>query len=943
MADTFRSDSRNEEGRRLVEPGWIDFAALTRRSGSEAGARALFEDLVRQLVAIEHPNVGNIEAAPGDWGIDAFVGRITGDVAVWQVKYFMGTLGSAQRRQITESLQRVLSMASEHGFAVVAWTLCLPVDLGPRDAQWWDQLGQRFGEVELTLWGKTQLERRLLTDEAEVVREYYFPTTRRLRPPSVDPVRVDLWRLPATSGDVVGRDRERETLVRAWEGGKTNLVSIVGWGGIGKSALLNVWLADMAARGFEGADNVWGWSFYRQSTAGQVGTPEQFIDSALEWLGSTPSPATSIWERIRELTARLQGHRTLLVLDGLEPLQVSPPSPNAGKVRDPALRMLLKNLTMLNPGLCVVTSRLPLADLLPLSRRTLEEINLEALSPEASVALLRGGGVTGDERTLRAIADATEGHALTLTLLASFIELAHGGDASRWQQTKVFDADERFGGRLERVMSDYDAWFEGTGEEQVLGLVSLFNRPAAQDQLAVLRSPPAVEGLNDLLVDLTDLDWALAIGRLRHTGLLSARSGGGVGDVDAHPIARDHYRRTMEARSQGAVTEGHRRLYEHLRSTAAELPKTLTEMLPLIGAIYHAGKANKGAEALRDVYWPRVAQGRHYLRDGLGAASANHEVLMSVLDQDHGTLSDEERGRVYCDMSIDMRMLGETKAAVELLVPGIGLASSCQDWRQVANSSRHLSQLYVALGDLTAALAAAESAIGFSEREPDRLESFACWAALGDIRHQRGDLAEAETCFRRARDRLSGAGDRGPLTGRVTVQIGLYREIDFRLTSATRSADSERPLEEAAMVCGIAEELTPRGSSPSALATALVRLGALRISGARHGAETSKDELAGFDEVVSLMRTSGQQPWLVEGLICRARCLRRVGFVARAAQDIEEALVLVGEHDLILRKLDAMYEQSLMASDDEQRAGEVALLRAEASKLGYGRLVALLS
>jgi hypothetical protein len=50
----------------------------------------------------------------------------------------------------------------------------------------------------------------------------------------------------------------------------------------------------------------------------------------------------------------------LLVLDGLEPLQ-NPPGSEEGRLREPSLQALLRELAAFNTGLCVITTRLPVA------------------------------------------------------------------------------------------------------------------------------------------------------------------------------------------------------------------------------------------------------------------------------------------------------------------------------------------------------------------------------------------------------------------------------------------------------------------------------------------------------------------------------------------------------------------------------------------------------
>jgi hypothetical protein len=64
-------------------------------------------------------------------------------------------------------------------------------------------------------------------------------------------------------------------------------------------------------------------------------------------------------ERRGRLAKLISHRRTLLVLDGLEPLQ-NPPGPQEGRVRDPSLQALLRELAAFNSGLCVITTRLPI-------------------------------------------------------------------------------------------------------------------------------------------------------------------------------------------------------------------------------------------------------------------------------------------------------------------------------------------------------------------------------------------------------------------------------------------------------------------------------------------------------------------------------------------------------------------------------------------------------
>jgi len=72
--------------------------------------------------------------------------------------------------------------------------------------------------------------------------------------------------------------------------------------------------------------------------------------------------AASPWDKGERLAHLVAEHRTLLTLDGVEPLQY-PPGPKGGQLKDQALEALLKRLVQDNRGLCIVTTREPLIDL----------------------------------------------------------------------------------------------------------------------------------------------------------------------------------------------------------------------------------------------------------------------------------------------------------------------------------------------------------------------------------------------------------------------------------------------------------------------------------------------------------------------------------------------------------------------------------------------------
>ena len=208
------------------------------------------------------------------------------------------------------------------------------------------------------------------------------------------------------------------------------------------------------------------------------------------------------WEKGERLAKLISHRRTLLVLDGLEPLQ-NPPGPQEGRLRDPSLQALLKELAAFNTGLCVITTRLPVADIADHERTSAPRRDLEHLSSDAGAHLLRALGVRGDQAELRRASDEFGGHCLALTLLGSYLADAYDGDIRcRREVSEHLSHDVRQGAHARKVMESYQTWFGEGPELSVLRILGLFDRPADEKALEALLKPPSIPGLTESLTDL---------------------------------------------------------------------------------------------------------------------------------------------------------------------------------------------------------------------------------------------------------------------------------------------------------------------------------------------------------------------------------------------------------------------------------------------------------
>jgi serine/threonine protein kinase len=423
------------------------------------------------------------------------------------------------------------------------------------------------------------------------------------------PKKTSIARLPVTGSDVFGREEDIAFLDRAWTNKNANVVTIVAWAGVGKSTLINHWLRRMAAEKYRFAELVFGWSFYRQGTSGGTSSADEFVDAALTWFGDPDPRLGTAWEKGERLAKLLVHRRTLLVLDGLEPLQ-NPPGPQEGRLRDPSLQALLRELAAFNPGLCVITTRLPVADLANHAGSSALRRDLEQLSSDAGAKLLRALGVKGSEAELRSASEEFSGHCLALTLLGSYLTDAYDGDIRYRSEVSAHLAnDVRQGVHARKVMESYQTWFGDGPELLVLRMLGLFDRPADEKTVGALLKPPAIPGLTGSLTDLSPTEWRTILARLRRARLLAGEDPHHRGHLDTHPLVREYFGGQLRTGNTEAWQECNKRLYNHYQTLAPQLPDSFREMEPLFLAVICGCNAGLFRKALHEVYIPRIQRG----------------------------------------------------------------------------------------------------------------------------------------------------------------------------------------------------------------------------------------------------------------------------------------------------------------------------------------------
>jgi tetratricopeptide (TPR) repeat protein len=735
----------------------------------------------------------------------------------------------------------------------------------------------------------------------------------------------DLARLPQMGEHLFGRGRELALLDGAWADEETNIISLIAWGGIGKSALVKHWLGQMAREKFRGAEKVYGWSFFSQGAREGEASADEFFSEALRWFGEAHPERFQQTERARRLAEIMQEQRTLLILDGLEPLQ-HPPGPQEGQLKDQTLAELLRLLAWQNPGLVVITTRLLVDEVRDLRSTTAPVLELSHLSPQAGAQLLQVLGVEGEQEELEAASREFGGHGLALNLLGTYLRDVLDGDVRRRNEVSLLEEDEEQGGQARRIMRSYEKQFGDSPELAVLQLIGFFDRPAKRELIDMLRQPPAVEGLNDRLVGQSERQWQRTLARLKRSKLLSEET---PDALDAHPLVREHFGARLKTERLDAWRAGHGRLYEHLRDGAKELPDTLAEMAPLFQAVYHGCRAERHQEVYEEVYRRRIGRGNEdYHVTKLGAIGAELSVIAGFFQELWGKsvegLRESNQAWLLNTAAYDLRSLGRLREAVAPMRAGLERAIAQEDWKNAAAGVSNLSELHLWLGDVPEAVAMGEASVDYADRSENAFQRMDNRTILADALHQAGGLMRAQELFKQAAAiQVQGK----PQLPRL-YSVPSYRYCNLLLAQGR----DEEARDQATYAQGVTQRHT--------LGLLTAALDHLCLGRAALALDDRAEARRQLDQAVDGLRQAGDMSYLPHGFLARAAFFRETRGFPNARRDLDEAMRIARRSEMRLFQCDAHLEYARLAlaeSDKEKAREHVAEARRLVDETGYGR------
>ena len=537
-----------------------------------------------------------------------------------------------------------------------------------------------------------------------------------------------------------GRRRERNLLTE-WmrEDAEHPLLSLVGMGGLGKSALAWYWMQqDLPQEGLHLAGTVW-WSFYERDAGF-----DSFIHHALAYAsGGTidPDSAPSDYDRIYWLLCLLHESPFLLVLDGAERLLRAYARLDAAyrgddiqeEERDTHLLCADPRVGQLLQALCsygmrtktLLTTRLHPKELAGLAGGRRED--LTRLDLDDAVDFLRRQGVRGPRNELVRACEPYEFHPLCLRLLSGVIreDPERPGDirvAAEWHPDGTLKRREHHILNL-----SYDTMAKG--RQELLSRMAAMRSPLEYAQAKVLSSYKDDGELKDALRELVArglLLWDRE--KVRY---------------DLHPIVRQYaYDRLGDKKGT----------HEALKDYFATVPKpdkidSLEDLTPAIELYHHTVSTGGYDEAFR-LLRDRLSSPLYFQ---LGAYDLHISLLEALFpdggDQPPKLKEESDQAWTLNELAVACNRIGQSRRAVALRESAMAINERRDDRHRLAVDLGNLAGAQMLLGELKSAEENLRRRIGICVEIKDEFKEAIGHRELGRLLTYRGEYGESETEF----------------------------------------------------------------------------------------------------------------------------------------------------------------------------------------------------
>ncbi|MEP7133506.1 MAG: trypsin-like peptidase domain-containing protein [Chloroflexota bacterium] len=578
---------------------------------------------------------------------------------------------------------------------------------------------------------------------------------------------------PSVLPEWTGRDDLLKQITDDWNNPQKHVTGLIGFGGEGKSSLARKWVADVIARSeatkqsptreeiaSQSAlamtlDGVFWWGFYENKSV------DEFLEAALKYMSGgriDPRAVPSSNLRAQIIGAMLGTGKYLFVLDGLEVMQHQE-GDQYGLLQSNDLRDLLTFFARLdNQSFCLITSRAPMLDLMDYTTYTHRDV--DRLSEEDGYDLLVKLGVNGTQQQLDDIVSNWNGHALTLSLIGSYLVKVHQGNASHVTDFDIEEAEEVQSAvpdqykHVGRILRRYDEHL--TKEEKAfLILFSVFRTPVHVSALEkVFRTTTDAAAINAPLTDLSDQEFNALVERLVKYSILHFNKQSQT--YTTHPLIRNHYFAIFTKGDPSQEKTAHTQIKDYYLSIAGDTPQypALDDLKPLIEVVHHACQAGAYDDAWK-IYWERISQqDKFVIIHQLGAYETALTLMMEFFSdedssQEPAVSQTDVKRFILNAIGLRLMSLGRLREAVPFFERKNKIALETQDWNNLSIGYQNLADLHAQLGALEASAEAVRQALDLAFKSKDKKREWESYCYSAKTSHLRGEITNSETLFSR--------------------------------------------------------------------------------------------------------------------------------------------------------------------------------------------------
>lgn len=716
---------------------------------------------------------------------------------------------------------------------------------------------------------------------------------------------------------LIGRDEEMSTLGFAWAHQRVSCVHIHGFGGIGKTALLDTWFVERESRHFCGAEFVFSWSFSQSENLSVQEHEAQFLNAAMSWLGLSQHARDSAVERAKRICEAIGSRRTLLILDGLEVLQRI--AGGRGVLEAAGVQHLIVERMKDGASLLVLSARLAISPLQSAKVGRVLGLALGGLKQEEGMEFFEERGILVDPFIAQELNEHFCGHPLLLKTVAEFSELSagRGGCSKRGYVDYEHFLLGRHSAQTSLIELSHDShdsreithqslgWCASEAENELLEAMALVGSGITLSELTALLGYCATQRqeivrrvvrelvrahlvIPDTLDDTPD-DTSATSNTEDSLPVDSLK-------VRLQPLLSQALIASLQKDKTVDLAHRHSALFEILVALAEAPDVSIEAKTRLYLLASEQGVQAGRIEEAYDVYFRRLRQGRQ-LRH-LGNKKAERRTLMAFFECDWDTALPQlpalAQARMKASAAMNLMSLGLTEAALVPATKSVSWLSTHGHHKDALQLAGALLSMLVATGQLARAQSLLKELAPFGDSSTDAGLRCSALSFSGYVAFLNGQIEEARRAFAESEAIIQAASCEEPLFPAVSTYY-----VAFLLETGKIEEALSRSLQTASW--RETGQWQTKVDFPSLEASDLMVMGLAYL---HLGSVAKAEEI--LERQLSILIAADERLYLPAGFIARSQLNVVRGAIPSAIADLSEALCIAESAGAVLSRIDAL-------------------------------------